>query len=72
MFCNEVERSVFPTMEETMLLFVTHLARQGLTYGTIKVYLSAVSNLHVTAGLHNAFAAQLTPRLVTVLRDIKL
>ena len=70
-FCNELERSAVPTTEETMLLFVTHLAQQGLTHATIKVYLSAVRNLHVKAGLHIEFAAQLTPRLEMVLRGIK-
>ena len=52
-------------------MFVSHLAQQGLTHQTIKVYLSAVRNLHVTAGLHNQFAAQLTPRLEMVLKGIK-
>ena len=52
-------------------MFVGHLAQQGLTHQTIKVYLSAVRNLHVTAGLHNQFVAQLTPRLGMVLKGIK-
>ena len=54
-------------------MFVSHLAQQGLTHQTIKVYmyLSAVRNLHVTAGLHNQFAAQLTPTLEMVLKGIK-
>lgn len=54
-----------------MLLLVTYLAEQGLTHATIKVYLSVVHNLHVKAGLHNEFAAQLTPTLEMVLRGIK-
>ena len=52
-------------------MFVSHLAQQGLTHQTIKVYLSAVRNLYITAGLHNQFAAQLTPRLEMVLKGIK-
>ena len=70
-FCSEVKRSAVPTTEETLLLFVTHLAQHELTHATIKVYLSAVRNLHVTAGLHNEFSAHLTPRLEMVLRGIK-
>ena len=35
------------------------------------MYLLAVRNLHVKAGLHSEFAAQLTPRLEMVLRGIK-
>ena len=54
-----------------MLLFVAHLAQQGLTHATIKVYLSAVRNLHVTAGLHKEFAVQLTPKLELVMKGIK-
>jgi hypothetical protein len=53
------------------LLFVGHLARQGLSYASIKVYLSAVRNLHVAAGLHKGFTEQLTPRLELVLKGIK-
>lgn len=71
MFCSEVKRSAVPTTEETLLLFVTHLAQHELTHATIKVYLSAVRNLHVTAGLHNEFSAHLTSRLEMVLRGIK-
>lgn len=52
-------------------MFVSHLAQQGLSHQTIKVYLSAVRNLHVTAGMHNEFADQLTPRLEMVLKGIK-
>ena len=32
-------------------MFVGHLAQQGLLHQTIEVYLLAVHNLHVTAGL---------------------
>ena len=53
------------------MLFASYLARQGLAHTTIKVYLSAVRNLHVTAGLHQEFALQLTPRLELVLQGIK-
>ena len=52
-------------------MFVGHLAQQGLSHQTIKVYLSAVRNLHVTAGLHQEFSGQLTPRLEMVLKGIK-
>lgn len=50
---------------------VSHLAREGLTHQSIKVYLSAVCNLHVSAGLHQVFAQSLTPRLEMVLKGIK-
>ena len=64
-------RVALPTSEETLLLFASYLAKQGLAHTTIKVYLSAVRNLHVSAGLHLEFAQQLTPRLELVLQGIK-
>lgn len=52
-------------------MFVSHLAQEGLAHQSIKVYLSAVRNLHVSAGLHAEFEKQLTPRLQLVLKGIK-
>ena len=54
-----------------MLMFVSHLANKGLALSSIKVYLSAIRNLHVEAGLHAERESQLTPRLQLVLRGIK-
>ena len=59
-------RITLPKSEETLLLFTSYLAKQVLAHTTIKVYLSAVHNLHVSAGLHKEFAQQLTPRLELV------
>ena len=56
------------TSEITLLLFVAHLAMQQLS---IKVYVSAVCNLHVTSGIYHHFTTQLTPRLQKVLSGIK-
>ncbi len=53
------------------MMFAGHLAREGLSHQSIKVYLSAVRNLHVTAGLHKEWASALTPRLEMVLKGIK-
>ena len=52
-------------------MFVSYLARLGLSQAFIKVYLSAVRNLHVSAGLHEEFSKQLTPRLEHVLKGIE-
>ena len=65
------KRSLSKITEDILLLFITHLAQQGLTHAAIKVYLSAVHNLHVTAGLHKDFSDQLTPWLEMVLKAIK-
>ena len=60
-----------PTSELTLLLFVAHLAQNHLSYSTIRVYLSAIRHLHLTAGLLNTFSAQSTPCLTLVLQGIK-
>ena len=52
-------------------MFVSHLAQEGLAHTSIKVYLSAVRNLHISAGLHEVFSRQLTPRVELVLKGIK-
>ena len=71
-FCSEIQKSPLPTSEDTLLMFVSYLAQQGLSHTSIKVYLSAVHNLHVQGGLHEEFAKQLSPRLELVLKGIKL
>ena len=71
-FCSSIKKSPLPTTEDTLLMFVGHLAQQGLSHASIKVYLSAIRNLHVSSGLHEEFAKQLTPRLELVLKGIKI
>ena len=63
-------RVAVSTSEETLLLFTTYLAEQGLAHTTIKVYLSAVRNLHISAGLHQQFTQQFIPQLEMVLQGI--
>ena len=60
-----------PASEATLILFASYLATQNISYTTIKVYLSAVRNMHVSMGLHNVFNAQLTPRLQLTLKGIQ-
>ena len=40
-------------------------------YTTIKVYLTAIRNLHTTLKLHTRYVTQLTPYLEQVLQGIK-
>lgn len=54
-----------------MLLFAAHLALSGLAYTSIKVYFSAIGNLHAAHSHHEAYHQSLTPRLEQVLRGIK-
>lgn len=60
-----------PTSESTFLLFVAHLTILNLAHATIKVYLSAVRHMHVTARQHTIFTQQLTPHLQQVLKGIQ-
>ena len=70
-FCTEASHPPLPTTKDTSLLFVSYLAKQSLSHASIKVYLSAVHNLHVSTGLHEEFSKHLTPRPELVLKGIK-
>jgi len=70
-FYTEASVSAFPTSENTLMLFTSHLAKGGLFHQSIKVYLSAVRKLHVTAGQHDAYSKALIPRLELLLKGIK-
>ena len=59
----------YEQFEEVLLLFISHLGKSGLSHKTIKVYLAAVRNMHVTSGLHEHFSKQINPRLELVLKD---
>ena len=70
-FCTQTQCLPIPTSENTILLFVAHLAMQQLSHTSIKVYLSAMHNLHVISGNHHHFTKKLIPRLQMVLNSIK-
>ena len=70
-FCKSARVPAIPTTEYTLILFVTHLATSNISQATIKVYLSAIRNMHVSKGLHDEFTQQLTPRLQLIFRGIK-
>ena len=70
-FCAEFGLLSTPASEHTLLLFVTSLAVSNLSYGTIKVYLSAVRHIHVLSGFHTDLNNQFTPRLQLALVGIK-
>ena len=72
-FCRQLGRlgpdgSPCPVDEQTLCLFVTHLA-QSVQYTTIKVYLSAVRALHIEQGFPDPLVDCL--RLQRVLRGIR-
>ena len=70
-FCQHHNLSPLPATESTLLLFMASLAKEGVSYTTIKIYLSAIRSLHITAKLHTQFASQLTPYLGQVMQGIK-
>ena len=70
-FCKSVKVQSMPASESTLLLFATHLATSNISYTTIKIYLSAIRHIHVTAGVHSYFSQQLTPQLQQVLKGIQ-
>ena len=70
-FCHSIQATCMPTSEATLILFATYLASEKISHATIKVYLAAIRNTHVSAGLHSHFHQQLTPRLQLILKGIK-
>ena len=71
-FCRQLSINPVPTTERTLLLSTTYLAKEGLAYTSIKVYISAIRNMHITLGHHHSYSQQLTPYLEQVLQGIQL
>ena len=70
-FCQTIHAYPVPASEHTLILFATHLATSNIAHTTIKVYISAIRHMHVSAGLHAEFNSQLTPRLQLTLKGIQ-
>ena len=70
-FCRGAQIKPILTSECALMLFITHPAVANISYGTIKVNLSAVRHLHICRGLHIHFSQQLTPRLFLILQAIR-
>ena len=70
-FCTMAQKPSIPASEDTLLLFTVHLAMEGISTSTIKVYLSAVRSFHARSDRHEDFAKQLTPRLQQVIKGIQ-
>ena len=49
----------------------SYLATSNIAHTTIKVYISAIRHMHVSARLHAQFNSYLTPRLQLILKDIQ-
>jgi len=69
-FCSKINQPPIPVSEDRLLLFVTHLVHQNLSYVTIQVYLSAVRYSRVTTSKSTATDTQITSQLHYVLDGI--
>ena len=69
-FCDNLKLVPFPTLENTLLLFVCHLHQQSLSHGTIKSYLAAIRFEQITRGMGNPNIG-LMPRLEYMLKGAK-
>ena len=56
-FCHSIKATYMPISEPTLILFATHLASEGITHATIKVYLAVIRNTHVSAGYTHTFTS---------------
>ena len=70
-FCKQFHYQPTPTSEQLLCKFTTFLAINDLSATTIKVYLSAVRQLHLARG-HNPPDTSEMPRLQQVIRGIRI
>ena len=70
-FCQQLRVAPVPTSERTLLMFIAHLAKEGIAYTSIKVYLAAIRHLHVAIGMYHSYSQQLSPYLELVIKGIK-
>ena len=59
-----------PTSERVFMMFISQLAKEGITHTTIKVYLAAICYMHVSVGIHQTYNQQLFPYLELVMKGI--
>ena len=70
-FCGSFSITALPASEATLCYFVTCLAQQGLSDGTIRTYLSGVRQLQISHGFQDPNINQI-PRLRQILKGIKV
>ena len=70
-FCQAINARTLPASEATVTLFITYLATENISYKTIKVYLSVVRHMHISAGMFSEFGQHFTPCLQLTLKGIQ-
>ena len=61
----------FPVTERLLCYFVAHLAEEGLAYQTVKTYLAAVRDTHVSLGFPDLRSSDNLPRLTKIQAGIR-
>ena len=69
-FCSMANRPPFPAREETVMLFVSLLHKEGLAPGTVKSYLAAVRFEQISRGMGDPEIGKM-PRLEYVVKGMK-
>ena len=70
-FCTKASVIPLPVCEKHLCSFVAYLAKEGLKFRTIKVYLSAVRHMQIEAAMPDPFKGSPMARLEYVTRGIK-
>ena len=60
-----------PTSESLVCYYITYLVKAGLSYQTIKTYLSALRYLHIANNLHSPIQIAKMPKLNMLTRGIQ-
>ena len=70
-FCTKASISPLPVCERHLCSFVAYLAKEGLKFRIIKVYLSAIRHMQIEAAMPNSFKGAPMAHLEYVTRGIK-
>ena len=69
-FCVRLSRPTLPAREETLSAFVAALAKKGVSYTSLKVYLSAIRHYQIQNGLGDPGISRMA-RLEYIMRGIR-
>ena len=70
-FSAGISLSNLPLSEHKLCLFVSHLAKSGSKYQTVKCYLSAFRYFQISVGMGDPFTGGSMPRLEYITKAIK-
>ena len=68
-FCRSVGLAAVPTREDTILLYISHLHKNGIGYGSLKVHLAAIRNINIINGYDPPNSSD--PRLKLAMKAIQ-